>query len=40
MSWSAWTAGADAPIRVEPGNTPGLWSATVATDRGEIVVTG
>jgi Glyoxalase-like domain len=34
-----WTAGADAPLRLDARAEPGLWSVTVETDAGEMVIT-
>jgi hypothetical protein len=33
-----WTVGADAPIELITSAEPGLWSVTVETDRGDLVV--
>ena len=38
--FAAWTAGADAPLRIETAGEPGLWSVSVESGRGEIVITG
>jgi hypothetical protein len=33
-----WTAGADVPLHIATAKKPGLWSVTVETDGGEIVI--
>ena len=35
-----WTFGADVPLRLVPEAVPGLWSAGIETDQGEILITG
>ena len=35
-----WTEGADAPLRLETGRTPGLASVTVRTDAGDLIIAG
>jgi Glyoxalase-like domain len=35
----SWTAGADAPLRIDARSEPGLWSVSVATADGETALT-
>jgi hypothetical protein len=35
-----WTEGADAPLRLETGRTPGLASVSVRTDAGDLIIAG